>query len=97
MSRLPDGDLHEMDSVQWEPSAIAAGKTAEATFDLLIDSTREDMPVGFLRQPQNLSAFVNRHLSRIQRLAFLDYSVHNRIDLPTGWDTQHPSPPPTPE
>jgi hypothetical protein len=85
MERAADGGLEEIDSVLWEPIAVPAGKTVNAEFDLTVHSVEDLTTPEAIHSEQDLKAFANRELSRLQGLVFFDYGKRYWIDLPKGW------------
>jgi len=89
MAHMPEGGLHAMDSVVWEPTAIPAGKTVNAEFDVALDPlTAEpypDLSADELHERGALNDFARRHLARMRGLVFMDYQKRYSIELPQGW------------
>lgn len=90
MTRVPEGGMHQMESVRWDPVVIPAGKTVNAQFDVALDPlTAEpypDLSADELQQQGALNEFAQRHLARMRGLVFFDYQKRYSIELPQGWD-----------
>ncbi|HEY6448086.1 MAG TPA: hypothetical protein VIY53_16610 [Acidobacteriaceae bacterium] len=90
MTRIPEGGMHQMESVQWDPVVIPAGKTVNAQFGVALDPlTAEpypDLSADELQQQDSLNDFAHRHLARMRGMVFFDYQKRYSIELPQGWE-----------
>lgn len=86
MQKMPDGTLHEVDTVLWdEKTAIPSRGTAVEQFEVSMDALRGDLQLEHLHRLDKLKVLGNQQLSAMRGLVFVDFAHHYNIELPRGW------------